>query len=310
MVVRLFLHAARRLLRAAAAARPDGHRRRRQGAAVAVHRDLRDAAGGAAALRRAGGAIAARALHSRRLSLLRRQSRAVLAAADARHRAGDRSRACSSSGSACSTCSRSRCSGRSWPTCSRSEQGKRLFGFIGAGGTAGALLGPVITIAPVGAAGPGQPADRRRVLLELAVFCVHRLERSASAPARAAPPPTSASAAAPSPRCRELLRSPYLLGVGAWVSLLSFGATILYFEQAHIVSRTRARRRRADAHFRQHRPRGRAADPGDAGVRHRPRCSSASAPAWRRRALPAVYVVGLRRAGARRRASLVVMASR
>ena len=27
-----------------------------------------------------------------------------------------------------------------------SEQGKRLFGFIGAGGTAGALLGPIITI--------------------------------------------------------------------------------------------------------------------------------------------------------------------
>ena len=34
-----------------------------------------------------------------------------------------------------------------------SEQGKRLFGFIGAGGTAGALLGPVVTIwlsAPLG----------------------------------------------------------------------------------------------------------------------------------------------------------------
>src|SRR5439155_15711091 len=34
----------------------------------------------------------------------------------------------------------------------------------------------------------------------------------------------------------ELMRSPYLLGVGLWVSLLSFGATILYFEQAHIVA--------------------------------------------------------------------------
>src|SRR6202008_1296397 len=33
-----------------------------------------------------------------------------------------------------------------------------------------------------------------------------------------------------------LFRSPYLLGVGAWVSLLSFGATILYFEQANVVS--------------------------------------------------------------------------
>ena len=33
-----------------------------------------------------------------------------------------------------------------------------------------------------------------------------------------------------------MIRSPYLLGIGAWVSLLSFAATILYFEQAHIVS--------------------------------------------------------------------------
>ena len=36
----------------------------------------------------------------------------------------------------------------------------------------------------------------------------------------------------------ELIRSPYLLGVGAWVSLLSFGATILYFAQANIVAAT------------------------------------------------------------------------
>src|SRR5262249_57191963 len=36
----------------------------------------------------------------------------------------------------------------------------------------------------------------------------------------------------------ELIHSPYLLGVAVWVSLLSFGATILYFQQAHIVAAT------------------------------------------------------------------------
>jgi AAA family ATP:ADP antiporter len=36
----------------------------------------------------------------------------------------------------------------------------------------------------------------------------------------------------------ELIRSPYLLGVAGWVSLLSFGATIAYFAQANIVSAT------------------------------------------------------------------------
>jgi len=35
-----------------------------------------------------------------------------------------------------------------------------------------------------------------------------------------------------------LIRSPYLLGVATWVSLLSFGATIAYFAQANIVSTT------------------------------------------------------------------------
>jgi ATP:ADP antiporter, AAA family len=34
------------------------------------------------------------------------------------------------------------------------------------------------------------------------------------------------------------MRSPYLAGIALWVSLLSFGATILYFQQANIVSAT------------------------------------------------------------------------
>lgn len=117
------------------------------------------------------------------------------------------------------------------------EQGKRLFGFIGAGGTAGALLGPVITIALSERLGPTNLLIPAAVMLELAAFCVYRLERAALAHAGAQAPDQriggSALAALP-----ELLRSPYLLGVAIWVSLLSFGATMLYFEQAHIVSET------------------------------------------------------------------------
>jgi ATP:ADP antiporter, AAA family len=117
-----------------------------------------------------------------------------------------------------------------------SEQGKRLFGFIGAGGTAGGLLGPVVTIGLSVPLGPVNLLIVAIVFLELAVFCVHRLERSANpVPGRAAAGERQlgggAFAAVP-----ELIRSPYLLGVGAWVSLLSFCATILYFEQANIVS--------------------------------------------------------------------------
>jgi AAA family ATP:ADP antiporter len=118
-----------------------------------------------------------------------------------------------------------------------SEQGKRLFGFIGAGGTAGALLGPVITIGLSVPLGPTNLLIAAILFLELAVLCVYRLERTVNAPQGPHPEERrvggSAFAALP-----ELVRSPYLLGVGAWVSLLSFGATILYFEQAHIVSET------------------------------------------------------------------------
>ena len=120
------------------------------------------------------------------------------------------------------------------------EQGKRLFGFIGAGGTAGALLGPVITIALSVPLGPVNLLIAAAILLELAVFCVHRLERAATAQAgargiRAQPQRVGGNAFAALP---ELVRSPYLLGVGAWISLLSFCATIVYLEQATIVAAT------------------------------------------------------------------------
>jgi AAA family ATP:ADP antiporter len=115
------------------------------------------------------------------------------------------------------------------------EQGKRLFGFIGAGGTAGALLGPIVTIWLSGPLGPVNLLIVAGVLLEAAVFCVHRIERVAEAPTevdtRGQRVGGGAFAALP-----ELIRSPYLLGVAAWVSLLSFGATIAYFAQANIVS--------------------------------------------------------------------------
>ena len=116
-----------------------------------------------------------------------------------------------------------------------SEQGKRLFGFIGAGGTAGGLLGPVITIVLSVPLGPANLLLVAVVFLELAVYSVYRLERSAGAPQgpRRDERSVGGSAFAALP---ELIRSPYLLGVAAWVSLLSFGATILYFAQANVVA--------------------------------------------------------------------------
>jgi AAA family ATP:ADP antiporter len=118
------------------------------------------------------------------------------------------------------------------------EQGKRLFGFIGAGGTAGALLGPVITIGLSVPLGPVNLLIAAIVLLEAAVFCVRRLERVGASQLGAAAAEQRRIGGSAFAALLELIRSPFLLGVGAWVSLLSFGATIVYFEQAHIVSAT------------------------------------------------------------------------
>src|SRR5262245_63685161 len=118
-----------------------------------------------------------------------------------------------------------------------SVRGKRLFGFIGAGGTAVALLGPIITIWLSVPLGPVNLMIAAAVFLELAVFCIYRLERAAVG--HAGPKPTteyiggSAFAAIP-----ELIRSPYMLGIGIWVALLSYAATVISFDLARLVCET------------------------------------------------------------------------
>jgi len=116
-----------------------------------------------------------------------------------------------------------------------SEQGKRLFGFIGAGGTAGALLGPSITIVLSVPLGPANLLIVAALLLELAVYCVYRLERITT-PAQRESHAKDRIGGSAFAALSEVFKSPYLLGVAAWVSLLSFGATILYFAQANLVA--------------------------------------------------------------------------
>jgi len=126
----------------------------------------------------------------------------------------------------------------------QSEQGKRLFGFIAAGGSAGALLGPLIAV------GLAEPIGRANLLLiaalllEVAVFCAMRLETAAAA-LKAADGPTPQAAVAASESglgggwiagLAMVLRSPYLAGIALWVALLSMAGTFLYFQQLGIVA--------------------------------------------------------------------------
>lgn len=63
------------------------------------------------------------------------------------------------------------------------EQGRRLFGFIAAGGSAGAIAGPVVTASLVGLLGPVMLLLISAVLLEFSAQCVLRLRHASGQPA-------------------------------------------------------------------------------------------------------------------------------
>jgi len=125
-----------------------------------------------------------------------------------------------------------------------SEQGKRLFGFIAAGGSAGALAGPAITVWLAVPLGPVNLLVVAAVLLEGAVLCARRLEFAAPRSNRADAARTAAADVAEPAKLggnwlagiAMVLRSPYLAGIALWVALLSLAGTFLYFQQASIVA--------------------------------------------------------------------------
>jgi ATP:ADP antiporter, AAA family len=114
----------------------------------------------------------------------------------------------------------------------RPEQAKRLYGFIAAGGTAGGLAGPAITIVLAQAIGTVHLVVVAALLLEAAVLCVTRLEPSQEAARQARVGGRAFDGLA------MVLRSPYIAGILLWVALLSVVATFLYFAQAQIVADT------------------------------------------------------------------------
>src|SRR5258705_10904795 len=113
-----------------------------------------------------------------------------------------------------------------------SEQGKRLYGFIAAGGSAGALAGPAITIGLAGTIGAASLLIVAALLLEVAVFCARKLEVEKETASER----QSAVGGGAIDGIVMVLRSPYIAGITLWVALMSVAATFLYFEQAAIVA--------------------------------------------------------------------------
>ncbi len=121
------------------------------------------------------------------------------------------------------------------------EQARRLFGFIAAGGSAGALVGPTLTTALAGVIGPVNLLPVAAVVLAGALLCIARLRRWAvvrrpagSVPGAARPEeqPVGGGVLA---GITLVLRSRYLLGVCFFIGLSTTLATFVYFQQAHII---------------------------------------------------------------------------
>lgn len=121
-------------------------------------------------------------------------------------------------------------------------QGKRLFGFIAAGGTLGAIAGAAMTELLVADLGAENLLLVSVAFLELATLCVVGLARIAPMD-RAASEPTASDEALLNRTgawggVTMVLRSPYLLGIAGYMLLFTMSSTFVYFEQARIVAET------------------------------------------------------------------------
>ncbi len=132
-----------------------------------------------------------------------------------------------------------------------SEQSKRLFGFIAAGATLGGVVGSSITASLAQHMPSIYLLLGSAFLLEAAVFCVRRLSRWSDAlqrrpVAREGEPTIGGSVLS---GLTHAFKSPYLVNVSFYILLYAITSTLLYFEQADIVSHSFVERGARTAFF-------------------------------------------------------------
>ena len=123
------------------------------------------------------------------------------------------------------------------------DQARRLFGIIAAGGTAGALTGPVLTAALVNPLGPSNMLLISVAFLAVAVGCIHRIIAwknaidTDSVEAQGVPESGRGQAIGGSVLAgiRLVFSSSYLAGICLLILLYTTLATFLYFQQAQII---------------------------------------------------------------------------
>ncbi|MBK9656441.1 MAG: hypothetical protein IPO66_13645 [Rhodanobacteraceae bacterium] len=121
----------------------------------------------------------------------------------------------------------------------QSEQSRRLYGVIAAGGSLGALVGGLLTSSLVAAIGAPALLLVSLVTLELALWCMFAINRRVNLVAAAAQRPQDEVVGGSAlDGFRMALRSPYLLGMCGYMLLYTIGSTFLYFLQAQVVAGT------------------------------------------------------------------------
>lgn len=111
-------------------------------------------------------------------------------------------------------------------------QGKRLFGFIGVGGTAGAIAGSGVAWTLAETIGPIGLLICAIVLIELAAQIATRLAQRGDQDAALRDTRIGGS---PWRGLLDVVRNPYLSGIGLYVMLYTVLSTLLYFEKMRIV---------------------------------------------------------------------------
>ncbi|HEX4681264.1 MAG TPA: Npt1/Npt2 family nucleotide transporter [Gemmatimonadaceae bacterium] len=124
----------------------------------------------------------------------------------------------------------------------RSEQAKRLFGFIGVGGTAGSIIGSAATAALAPQIGAVNMLLVSAALIELAVvtitlFPMHSSRASVGGDQAARPAQADREVIGGSVWAgfTHVVKSPYLFVICIFQILYVFGSTVLYFAQSDIV---------------------------------------------------------------------------
>ena len=116
------------------------------------------------------------------------------------------------------------------------EQGRRLFGFIAAGGTLGTFIGPLLAATMATRLGPVALTLAAALLLEIAVRCYRALLARTTSQSGKQSLDDRRLGGGMLAGVTLILRSRYLMGLVLFMLLHTSAATLLYFEQGRIVA--------------------------------------------------------------------------